>query len=78
MHLINQRSAGIAISGRKRKKSAAGKSVITFSLKRAKNQVQYRKICQYRNPLREGTASAVHMAGIPHVSVTVSKRLYGK
>ncbi len=35
MRLINQRSAGIAISGRKSGRSAARKNVITFSRKKA-------------------------------------------
>ena len=77
MRLINQRSAGAVIFGKESGRAAAKKDVITFSWKIVKNIVRHKEICQRRNPVKQETANSVHMAGIPHVLVTVFRRLCG-
>ena len=73
MRLINQRSAGTVIFGKENGRAVARKDVITFSRK----IVRYKEICQCRNLVKQETANFVHMAGIPHVLVTVSRKLCG-
>ncbi len=61
------------ISGKGSGKAAAKKNVITFSRRKVRDQWMFPKILCRRNlaKLALAAARAVHMAGIPHASVTV-------